>query len=142
MKNNILTIGTFDLFHKGHKRLLKRIAKNGNLFVFINSDKDLKSGYKTNFIDNESKRLENVKTYKYVKDAFIVSRNDQKRFELAKELNINEIIMGNDYSLKVLPTNNKPYILSKLLNIEYKTYKRTPFISSTKMKRKLDKRIK
>jgi D-glycero-beta-D-manno-heptose 1-phosphate adenylyltransferase len=64
-KTVVTTNGSFDLFHPGHKFLLKESKKLGDvLIVGVNSDKSVK-GYKGQGrpIDPEQKRAENVSAY-------------------------------------------------------------------------------
>ena len=58
MKNNnkvIITYGTFDMFHIGHLRLLKRLKKKGNyLIVGVSTDKfNKKRGKNLSYLINK-----------------------------------------------------------------------------------------
>lgn len=120
----ILTYGTFDLFHVGHVRLLKRLKKLGDkLFIGLSSDdfNELK-GKKT--VMSFEQRKEILLSCKYVDDVFEESCWEQKRTDIIRtEADI--FAMGDDWAGKFDD-------LSDIVDVVYLT--RTEDISSTEVK--------
>lgn len=120
----ILTYGTFDLFHVGHVRLLKRLKKLGDkLFIGLSSDdfNELK-GKKT--VMSFEQRKEILLSCKYVDDVFEESCWEQKRTDIIRtEADI--FAMGDDWTGKFDD-------LSDIVDVVYLT--RTEDISSTEVK--------
>ena len=92
----IITYGTYDLFHVGHLRLLKRARALGNaLFVGISTDRfNLEKG--KNVVIPYSERAEIVRSIKYVDDIFPEDNWEQKRSDI-KRLNADIFVMGDDW---------------------------------------------
>jgi glycerol-3-phosphate cytidylyltransferase len=92
---NVYVIGVFDLFHLGHVRLLKKCKELGeNVIVALNSDRFV-SLYKRPPINSEKERLEIVTCCKYVDEAFIIDRYDNKpELEMYQ---IDAIVHGDDW---------------------------------------------
>lgn len=129
MKENktLITYGTFDLFHIGHVRLLKRIKERGDkLIVAVSTDEFNKSkGKKTIIPFNQRKEI--VESIKYVD--LVIPENDwnQKRDDI-KTYNIDEFVMGNDWEGKFDELND-------LCKVSY--LPRTNDISSSALKNSL-----
>ncbi|NOQ50141.1 MAG: adenylyltransferase/cytidyltransferase family protein [Mycoplasmataceae bacterium] len=136
MKNNKpnpvigITYGTYDLFHIGHKRLLRRIKKYCDvLIVYASSDEfNLIKGKKS--FDNFEIRKRNLLNSNYVDEVYKEEKWDQKKQDILRH-NINIFIMGSDWKGKFDDLNEY---------CEVKYLKRTPFISSTKLKKKITKK--
>ena len=125
---NCLTYGTYDLFHKGHERLLLRIAAEcENLYVGVSSDKWNEKKGKISH-QPEDVRLALIKGLDYVDEAFYEDHDEAEEQWLDdyKKYNINTIIMGSDHE------GNLDYLRDKGMNIEY--LPRTEGISSTELK--------
>lgn len=93
---NILTYGTFDLLHPGHIYLLKEAKKLGDkLIVGVSTDEFNSLKHKTSFIPYEY-RKEMVKSIRYVDDV-IPETNWEQKIDDIKRLNIDTIVMGDDW---------------------------------------------
>lgn len=94
MTMTVLTIGTFDLFHLGHLRLLQRAAQFGHLEVGVNSDKFVRE-YKGSLpVVPEAERMEIVGALKCVGRALL---NDGPGVELIYRLRPNYLVIGSDW---------------------------------------------
>ncbi|UOP04749.1 adenylyltransferase/cytidyltransferase family protein [Conchiformibius kuhniae] len=92
----VITYGTFDLFHIGHVRLLKRLRMLGDkLIVGVSSDEfNLKKGKKSIFSYEE--RSEIVNSSKYVDLVFPEYTWEQKREDIIY-YNANVFGIGSDW---------------------------------------------
>jgi glycerol-3-phosphate cytidylyltransferase len=125
----VITYGTFDLFHVGHVRLLKRLSNLGDrLLVGISSDQFNKSKGKKSFFTYEQ-RAEIVKSCKYVFDVFPEDTWDQKREDIVN-YSANVFAMGDDWKGKF---DN----LSDICEVKY--LPRTLDISTSEIKTTLSK---
>ncbi|PSU68039.1 glycerol-3-phosphate cytidylyltransferase [Photobacterium phosphoreum] len=125
----ILTYGTFDLFHVGHIRLLKRLSELGDkLIVGVSTDEfNLKKGKKSFF--SYAERAEIVQSCRYV-DQVIPERDwEQKRNDIL-ECNVDVFAMGDDW----VGTFDS---LKDICDVVY--LERTENISTTDIKSKLAK---
>lgn len=92
----VITYGTFDLFHVGHVRLLKRLSDLGDkLIVGISSDEFNKIKGKTSFFSYED-RAEIVSACEYVDEVFPENSWEQKSLDI-KKYNASIFAMGNDW---------------------------------------------
>ncbi len=125
MKNRtLITYGTFDLFHIGHVRLLKRIKERGDkLIVAVSTDEFNKSKGKKTIIPFDQ-RVEIIKAIKYVDEVIPENTWGQKKEDILK-YNIDEFVMGNDWEGKFDD-------LKKLCKVTY--LPRTNDISSSALK--------
>lgn len=126
-KKTLITYGTFDLFHIGHVRLLKRIKERGNKLIVAVSTDDFnnKKGKKT--IIPFEQRKEIVESIKYVDLVIPEDDWDQKKEDIIK-YNIDEFVMGSDW-------DGKFDELSDLCKVTY--LPRTNDISSSALKQSL-----
>ena len=84
MRRVVITYGTFDLFHNGHLKLLKRLRELGDsLIVGVSTDDFNKTKGKRTIIPFQD-RLEIVSAIKYVDFAFPEERWDQKESDIEK----------------------------------------------------------
>ncbi|MBY4894885.1 glycerol-3-phosphate cytidylyltransferase [Jannaschia sp. EhC01] len=99
MGKRIITYGTFDLFHIGHVRLLKRLAALGDhLTVCVSSDEfNAIKGKKT--VIPYAQRAEIVGACRYVDNVLPEHDWDQKRDDIVRE-KIDIFAMGDDWSGK------------------------------------------
>src|SRR6056297_192480 len=93
---NVITYGTFDLFHIGHLKLLERAKKLGDkLIVGVSTDKfNEKKGKKT-IIPFEN-RFEIVKSIKYFEKVIKEECWEKKKDDIIK-YGIDIFVMGNDW---------------------------------------------
>lgn len=95
----IITYGTFDLFHVGHIRLLKRLSSLGDrLIVGLSSDEFNAEKGKQSFFSYEE-RAEIVESCKYVTEVFPEHNWDQKRNDIIK-YQADIFAMGDDWQGK------------------------------------------
>lgn len=123
----VLTYGTFDLFHVGHVRILKRLRTLGDrLVVGISSDEFNTLKGKKSFFSYEE-RAEIVASSKYVDFVFPEHNWEQKRDDIVK-YQVDIFGMGHDWQGKFDD-------LSDLCQVIY--LERTEDISTTDIKRSL-----
>lgn len=125
----ILTYGTFDLFHVGHIRLLKRLSELGDkLIVGVSTDEfNLKKGKKSFF--SYAERAEIVQSCRYV-DLVLPERDwEQKRNDILDN-NVDIFAMGDDW-------DGAFDSLKDVCDVVY--LERTENISTTDIKSKLSK---
>ena len=125
----VLTYGTFDLFHVGHVRLLKRLSEMGDkLVVGISSDKFNELKGKSSFSSYEE-RAEIVNSCQYVDEVFPEHDWEQKEKDILK-VNADIFAMGDDWK-------GKFDHLSSFCEVIY--LNRTESISTTDIKKSLSK---
>ena len=127
----VITYGTFDLLHYGHINLLKRAKELGEyLIVAVSTDEfnDIK-GKKCYFPYEERKKL--VESIRYV-DLVIPERSWEQKIDDIKEFKVDVFVMGDDWE-------GKFDFLKEYCEVSY--LKRTPEISTTKIKRDLSIRM-
>lgn len=127
----ILTYGTFDLFHQGHVRILKRAKERGDyLIVALSTDEFNKVKGKKSYHSYEI-RKEILEAIKYVDMVIPENDWDQKIGDVLK-YNIDEVVMGDDWK-----GNAKFEVLKEYCDVVY--LPRTEGISSSKIKYDLNK---
>jgi len=96
---NVITYGTFDIFHIAHLNLLKRAKEYGNrLIVGVSTDEfNRQKGKKTLIPFKE--RIEIVKAIRYVDEAIAEKSWDQK-IEDIKKYDIDIFVIGEDWKGK------------------------------------------
>ena len=123
----VMTCGTFDLFHIGHVRMLKRAKELGDyLIVGISSDNCNLEKNKKSFMSQEM-RKEIVESCKYVDEVFIEETLNEKQ-KYIYNYNSNLFVIGDDWKGK-----------SDFLTCEVIYLDRTPNISTTEIKKELSK---
>lgn len=123
----VITYGTFDLFHVGHIRLLKRLSELGDkLIVGISSDEFNHSKGKKSFFSYEE-RAEIVQSCRYVDEVFPEHCWEQKIDDI-KKYQADIFAMGDDWE-------GKFDFLSEQCDVVY--LPRTEDISTTDIKTKL-----
>lgn len=123
----VITYGTFDIFHAGHVRLLKRARELGDrLVVGVSTDEfNAVKGKRSVFTYDE--RAEIVSAVRYVDEVFAESRWGQKRDDIAR-FGAAVFVMGHDWEGKFDD-------LADLAQVVY--LPRTPSVSTTEVKASL-----
>jgi len=121
----VITYGTFDLFHEGHKNLLRRAKELGDyLIVGITTDHyDLQRG-KLNVVNSLLERVENVKNSGFA-DEIIIEDHEGQKLEDIQKLGVDIFTVGSDWV--GIFDYLKPYC-------EVVYLERTPDISSTQLR--------
>lgn len=121
----VITFGTYDLFHLGHLRLLKRAAELGDeLIVGVSTDSLNFSKKKKYPVFPLKDRLEIVESLKVVTQVFREESLELKG-EYIKRFKANTLVMGDDWQGKFDQLNN-------LCEVIY--LPRTPEVSTTGIK--------
>jgi len=68
--------GTFDIIHPGHIEFLKEASLYGRVYVSVARDKNSEKAKGRKPINDETQRLEVVKSIRYVYEAFLGDEND------------------------------------------------------------------
>ena len=85
----VITYGTFDLFHEGHYRLLKRAKALGDyLIVGVTTEAYDKTRGKLNVVDSLVTRIENIKKTGFA-DEIIIEETEGQKFNDIKRLGKN-----------------------------------------------------
>ena len=127
----VITYGTFDLLHYGHINLLKRAKALGDyLFVVVSSDEFNwnEKQKKCYFTYEQRKAL--VEAVRYV-DLVIPEENWEQKVSDIKEFRVDTFVIGDDWK-------GEFDYLSEYCEVVY--LPRTPEISTTKIKKDLNKR--
>ena len=118
----VITYGTFDLFHEGHRWLLERAKALGDyLIVGVTSERFDRERGKLNVKDSLEKRIEAVLATGYVDEIVIEDQIGQKIDDIER-LSVDLLAIGNDWV-------GKFDYLSKYCDVLY--LERTPDVSST-----------
>ena len=123
----VITYGTFDLFHKGHYRLLERAKALGDyLVVGVTTEEYDQTRGKLNVVDSLLTRIENVKKTGFADEIIIEATAGQKERDIQK-YNIDIFTVGSDWI-------GKFDYLKKYCEVVY--LERTKGISSTILRTK------
>jgi glycerol-3-phosphate cytidylyltransferase len=99
VNKTVITYGTFDMFHIGHLRLLKRLSDMGNkLIVAVSTDEFNELKGKKSLI-SYAQRVEIVEAIKYV-DIVIPEKNWEQKIEDIKQYKADIFCMGDDWEGK------------------------------------------
>ena len=122
----MITFGTFDVFHVGHVRILKRAAELGNeLIVGLSSDQlnFKKKGRLPIYSQND--RAEIIASLSFVTETFFEESLELKA-EYIKQFNADLLVMGDDWE-------GKFDWVKEQTNCEVLYLPRTPSISTTEI---------
>jgi len=126
-KKVIITYGTFDMFHIGHLKLLKRISKMGDKLIVAISDDKFNEGKGKKVMIPYKQRAKIVKSIKYV-DKVIPEKNWEQKVRDIQKYNVDVFIMGDDWE-------GKFDFLKEYCEVVY--LPRTQDISTTQLKKSL-----
>lgn len=122
----VITYGTFDLFHEGHRRLLERAKALGDyLIVGVTTDHFDEARGKLNTVNSIITRIENVKATGYA-DEIIVEDHEGQKIEDIQKYGVDIFVEGSDW---------EGYFdyLNQYCKVVY--LDRTPNISSTQVRK-------
>ena len=123
----VITFGSFDLFHEGHYRLLKRAKELGDyLIVGVTTQQYDEYRGKMNVINSLMERIEDIKRTGFADEIIIEDHEGQKVEEIQKH-GIDIFTIGSDWK-------GKFDFLNQYCEVVY--LERTKGISSTMMRQK------
>ncbi len=126
-KKTVITYGTFDMFHVGHLKLLKRLKSLGDeLIVAISSD-EFNRGKGKKVMIPYVQRAEIVESIRYV-DKVIPENNWEQKIDDVKRHNVAIFAMGDDWC-------GKFDFLKEHCEVVY--LERTKDVSTTQLKKSL-----
>ncbi len=128
MSRTVITFGTFDVFHVGHLRVIKRAAALGDrLIVGVSADalNERKKGRAPVF--SQSERMEIVAALKWVDEVFVEESLEQKR-EYVERYGADVLVMGDDWAGRFDE-------LKEICEVHY--LPRTPAVSTTALIEKI-----
>ncbi len=127
IKKTIITYGTFDMFHIGHLKLLKRLKKKGNKLIVAVSTDEFNEGKGKKTLTPYKQRAKILKSIKYV-DKVIPEKNWEQKVKDIKKYNVDVFAIGDDWE-------GKFDFLREYCDVEY--LERTRDISTTQLKKSL-----
>ena len=97
MMKKVITYGTFDLFHEGHRSLLERAKALGDyLIVGVTTEQfDIQRG-KMNVVDSLMRRIDSVRNCGFADEVIVEEREGQKLSDIQK-LEIDVFVIGSDW---------------------------------------------
>lgn len=96
----VITYGTYDLFHEGHYRLLKRAKELGDyLIVGVTTETFDQARGKLNVVDSLMTRIENVKKTGFA-DEVIVEDHVGQKVEDIQKYGVDIFVLGSDWEGK------------------------------------------
>lgn len=126
LMKKVITYGTFDLFHEGHYRLLKRAKALGDyLIVGITTEHYDEARGKINVVDSLIDRIENVRKVGFA-DEIIIEDHEGQKIEDVQKYGIDIFTLGSDW----VGTFDYLKAFCKVVYLE-----RTPDISSTMLRK-------
>lgn len=123
----VITYGTFDLFHEGHYRLLKRAKELGDyLIVGVTTEHYDQERGKINVVDSLLDRIENVRKIGFA-DEIIIEDHEGQKIEDIQKYDIDVFTVGSDW----VGTFDYMKAFCEVIYLE-----RTPDISSTMLRKR------
>ena len=93
----VITYGSFDLFHEGHRNLLKGAKALGDyLIVGVTTEQYDETRGKLNIVDSLSERIENVRKSGFT-DEIIVEDHVGQKVEDIQKYGIDVFTVGSDW---------------------------------------------
>ena len=97
---NVITYGTFDFFHEGHRRILERArelcGENGKLFVGVTSENYDRERGKLNVVQSLVERMKQVRASGLADEIFVEEYEGQK-IEDVQRYKIDTFVIGDDW---------------------------------------------
>lgn len=127
----VITYGTFDLLHYGHINILRRAKELGDYLVVVVSSDEFnlnEKGKKCYYTYEQRKTM--LEAIRYV-DLVIPETNWEQKRKDVHEYNIDVFVMGDDWRGKF------DFLTEEGVEVVY--LPRTPEISTTKIKKDLNK---
>lgn len=97
---NVITYGTFDFFHEGHRRILERAREQGGaggkLFVGVTSENYDRERGKLNVCQSLMERLKQIKESGLADEVFVEEYEGQK-IEDIQRYGIDKFVIGDDW---------------------------------------------
>lgn len=122
----VITYGTYDLFHEGHYKLLKRAKELGDyLIVGVTTEHFDEARGKVNVVDSIMERIENVRKSGFA-DEIIIEDHEGQKIEDIQKYGADIFTVGSDWS------GHFDY-LKQFCQVVY--LERTPDISSTMIRK-------
>jgi glycerol-3-phosphate cytidylyltransferase len=132
LRGTVLTYGTFDIFHAGHARLLRRATMLGDrLIVGVVSDKLCRIKGKP-IVTPEAQRAEAIASLECVDHVFIQVEMDQKEKDIER-FDVKRLVVGDDWKDHPRFEQVRGY-----RGVEIVYLPRTPGISSTMLRASTD----
>ena len=125
----ILTYGTFDLFHYGHIRLLKRAKALGDYLIVALSTDEFNEIKGKKAYHNYETRKQMLEAIRYV-DLVIPEQNWEQKISDVKKYEVDIVVMGSDWA-----GSDKFDYLQDYCEVVY--LDRTEGVSTTKIKNDL-----
>ena len=126
-KKIVITYGTFDMFHVGHLRLLKRLKEMGDELIVAVSTDDFNEAKGKKTLIPYDQRVEILSSIEYV-DRIIPERSWEQKIEDVKKYKADLFVMGNDWE-------GEFDFLKEYCEVKY--LERTQDISTTQLKKSL-----
>lgn len=132
------TTGVFDMFHIGHLNLLKRAKENCDYLIVGVSKDELVENYKHKKpIIPFEERMEIIKAIRYVDE--VVPQVNRDKFKAWEKYKFDIMFVGDDWKNTEI-FNELEKRLGEV-NVEIKYFKYTPGISSTILRKKIERKI-
>ena len=100
---NVITYGTFDFFHEGHRNILRRAkeiaGKDGRLFVGVTSENYDRERGKLNVCQDLQTRMRQVQDSGFADEVFVEEYEGQKIEDL-RRYSIDKFVIGDDWAGK------------------------------------------
>jgi glycerol-3-phosphate cytidylyltransferase len=91
----VMTYGTFDLFHHGHEKILKRASELGEILIVGVSSDDFNKSKGKDAYEDEQTRMQAIISLPFVNHVIFEMSLDQKRDDF-KKYKVDIFTMGSD----------------------------------------------